>query len=372
MALGDIMEIQLGKMLSPAARLGSSPRPYLRNANVQWNRFDLTDVAEMDFSPDEREKFLLRAGDLLVCEGGEPGRAAVWNGQIAECYYQKALHRLRPRSNDVDPNFVMYRLWHAANQREFTARHGKTTIAHLPADRLGSLRTILPSLEEQNRIATEVGKRLQAVKRIRVAAVEQLIGTTELFSALIRDSLQHAGPLRPLDELLCEVREGVGDAWRQLRLVGATRGGIAPAKERVGKNPHRYKPVVPGSVFYNPMRILLGSIAMLDDGDEPAITSPDYVVLRAIPGHLNSRWFYYWFRSEYGAALIRSLTRGAVRERLLFRRLAKGQVSFPSLTVQERTAQALQTARIMHGQALRQVAFIDSLPAVILSDAFRE
>ncbi|HJQ24188.1 MAG TPA: hypothetical protein VKA60_09760 [Blastocatellia bacterium] len=84
-------EIQLGKMLSPASKAGVRPRPYLRNANVPWDRFDLTDVAEMDFTENEEEKFILKKGGLLVCEGGEPGRAAVWDSQIAPCFYQKAL-----------------------------------------------------------------------------------------------------------------------------------------------------------------------------------------------------------------------------------------------------------------------------------------
>lgn len=57
-----------------------------------------------------------------------------------------------------------------------------------------------------------------------------------------------------------------------------TRSGLAPARERPGKHAERYKPVTAGTVFYNPMRILIGSIAFVDDDDEPGITSPDYVV----------------------------------------------------------------------------------------------
>jgi type I restriction enzyme S subunit len=131
--LGDICEIQLGKMLSPKSRGGYRPRPYLRNANVQWDRFDLSDVSEMDFSDREEQKFALRSGDLIVCEGGEPGRAAVWEGRIRPCYYQKALHRLRPVGNCVDPRFLMYRLWFGATRAEFAQSNAKTTIAHLPA-----------------------------------------------------------------------------------------------------------------------------------------------------------------------------------------------------------------------------------------------
>ncbi len=117
--LGAICHIQLGKMLSPASKTGNESYPYLRNANVQWGRFDLRDMLHMDFNTAEREKFSLLPGDLLVCEGGEPGRAAVWNAQIDPCYYQKALHRLRSVSDLVDPYFIMYRLWMGALQGEF-------------------------------------------------------------------------------------------------------------------------------------------------------------------------------------------------------------------------------------------------------------
>jgi len=95
--LADAFETQLGKMLSQKAHIGNDPKPYLRNKNVQWGRIEIKDILKMDFNAREREKFRVRSGDLLVCEGGEPGRAAVWQGEMAECYYQKALHRLAPK-----------------------------------------------------------------------------------------------------------------------------------------------------------------------------------------------------------------------------------------------------------------------------------
>ena len=125
---------------------------------------------------------------------------------------------------------------------------------------------------------------------------------------------------RALGDCLIEVAQGVGPDWHKYRVLGATRDGVAPAKEPVGKSPERYKLVMPGTIFYNPMRIMIGSIAMLDDGDTPGVTSPDYVVLRAREGVLHPRWFYYWLRSRSGEELIKTLARGAVRERMMCRR----------------------------------------------------
>jgi type I restriction enzyme, S subunit len=106
----------------------------------------------------------------------------------------------------------------------------------------------------------------------------------------------------------------------------------------VGKSPERYKPVEPGTIFYNPMRILIGSIAMLDEGGVSGITSPDYVVLRTRPEIVHPRWFYYWLRSRDGAVFIQTLARGAVRERMMFRRLAAAEIVMPSIEAQRRFA----------------------------------
>ena len=98
---------------------------------------------------------------------------------------------------------------------------------------------------------------------------------------------------RRLGDVLIEVKQGIGGKWANYPVLGATRNGLAPAREPPGKHAAKYKPVLHGTVFYNPMRILIGSIAFVDDDDEPGITSPDYVVLRGREGEVDSRWFYY-------------------------------------------------------------------------------
>lgn len=189
--IDTLCEIQLGKMLSPAAKVGSSPLPYLRNQNVQWSRFDLRDIAHMDFSETEQEKFMLRKGDLLVCEGGEPGRAAVWNGEIEPCFYQKALHRLRPKDNLVDPHFLMYRLRLGALSGEFSGSNAKTTIAHLPLVRLASLRVATPPLKEQKRIAAMLNEQMAALNGTRESQAQ----CVKLATALSTSYLQSIFPV---------------------------------------------------------------------------------------------------------------------------------------------------------------------------------
>jgi len=155
-------------------------------------------------------------------------------------------------------------------------------------------------------------------------------------------------------------------------MVGATRGGLAPAKEGVGKNPGRYKLVEPGTIFYNPMRILLGSIAFLDEGQPPGITSPDYVVFRTRSGMVHPRWFYYWLRSEDGAAFIGTLARGAVRERMLFRRLAEAEIEVAAYDSQLKFAWAIEFVERARAAAEAQLEAAKALSSAYFSRLFSE
>jgi type I restriction enzyme S subunit len=369
--LGTVAEIQLGKMLSPKARTGSELWPYLRNQNVQWGDFNLVGMARMAFSEKEKIKFELRDGDLLVCEGGEPGRCAVWRGQLAGCYYQKALHRVRPHSGKADPEFLGYWIRYQALIGAFEERNAKTTIAHLPLIRLEKLHVPDIPLVRQRSIAAAVRERLCLADKARDAARAQAAEWKNFANAVIRQSCDHpATSTAVLRDVLEEVTQGIGAEWSFYPLLGATRDGLAPAKEPFGKSPERYKPVLPGTVFYNPMRIMIGSIAMVDDGENPGVTSPDYVVLRGRPGRVHSRWFYYWLRSPYGKHCIESLARGAVRERMLFNRLADGQVALPPFAVQQAAAATLRPLRGMRSASAARLDEIAKLPSTILSVAF--
>jgi len=192
----------------------------------------------------------------------------------------------------------------------------------------------------------------------------------ELLSADSHDGLPRLRRFR-LGEILTEVSRGVGDDWPAYRLLGATRQGLALAKEGVGKDPGRYKLVEPGTIFYNPMRILIGSIAMVDEGDEPGITSPDYVVFTCRPGMLHPRFFYYWLRSMWGEDFIKRFARGAVRERILFRRLAEAEIDLPPWPAQVRAAEALRLLDRPRRLLLEQIEAARALPAAYLSAAFR-
>jgi type I restriction enzyme S subunit len=148
--LEQVAVTALGKMLDVSRPKGALETPYLRNINVQWGRIDTTDVATVALSEEERARFAVHPGDLLVCEGGAIGRAAIWHGP-AEIGYQKALHRVRSRG-DLDLRWLRYLLEQYDNQGVLAARATGSTIKHLPQVQLRQLPVPLPELSEQQRI----------------------------------------------------------------------------------------------------------------------------------------------------------------------------------------------------------------------------
>ncbi len=182
--LGAEYETQLGKMLNAEAAAGPERYPYLRNTNVQWDRFDLTDLATMHFSAAERARCDLQAGDLLVCEGGEVGRAAVWSGTPPGVYYQKAIHRVRPLGGG-NTRFLMYSLRVAAWLGVFTAEGNQSTIVHLTGEKLRAHRFPFPPHDEQARIVARLDRHAAWTERIQRALTRQIELLQEHRQALI-------------------------------------------------------------------------------------------------------------------------------------------------------------------------------------------
>jgi type I restriction enzyme, S subunit len=178
-----------------------------------------------------------------------------------------------------------------------------------------------------------------------------------------------------LGDALVEIKKGIGESWAAYPVYGATVDGLAPAKEPPGKNPERYKPAFPGTIFYNPMRILIGSVAYVDDNDPPGVTSPDYVVFKGKQGIVDSRWFYYWLRSPVGHECVLSLARGAVRERMLFGRLAEAKVTLPEFEVQEKYAGLLASAQqqtdTIKAEIEKQLVQLKQLPHSIVAASLK-
>jgi type I restriction enzyme S subunit len=156
--LSDVADVRLGKMLSPKAKDPTLTQlAYLRNENVRWGTLDTSDVKTMGFSSKERDRFAVEPGDLLVCEGGEPGRCAVYRGEPGRFMYQKALHRVRCGPM-VRPDYLAYWFRRFVSSRIVRSRVSQTTIAHLPLEEIRELEVPVPGIEEQEAIVAELEK----------------------------------------------------------------------------------------------------------------------------------------------------------------------------------------------------------------------
>ena len=187
--VGREFEIKHGKMLDAEKNVGV-PKPYLGNRAVQWDRIDISDLPTVPMSRADIKRFRLQKGDLLACEGGEVGRAAIWDAPIEECYYQKALHRLRPlRGFDSRLMVALLRQW---SDRGLLANYvTQTSIAHLPREKFVEVPMPVPPPPEQRAIAGALSDvdeliggldQLIAKKRdLKQATVQQLLtGQTRL------------------------------------------------------------------------------------------------------------------------------------------------------------------------------------------------
>ena len=191
--------VQLGKMLDEKRITGAHLAPYLRNVDVRWNSINTLDLPEMDFSEEDREHYALRIGDLLVCEGGEVGRTAVWNGKLRECFFQKAIHRLRPITQKDEPRFFRYFMRMVVDRGDFTAS-AASTIQHLTVEKLRVVRYPAPPRETQRAIADYLDRETARLDAL-VAAKERVLGLLAekrrvLIIRAVTRGLERCAPLR--------------------------------------------------------------------------------------------------------------------------------------------------------------------------------
>lgn len=189
--IGELFDIQLGKMLSQKSKTGKYSAYYLGNKNVQWGNVDINNLESMDFLPNEREKFSLKKDDLLVCEGGDVGRTSIWKMEIDNCYYQKAVHRLRPKLEVISPKFMFYFMWYTKSSGGFSDFTSQTSIAHLTQEKLSKVPTFLPTKDEQLLLV----KKLDSIESLLTAEENKLNKFRSAKLGLMQDLLTGKVPV---------------------------------------------------------------------------------------------------------------------------------------------------------------------------------
>ena len=182
--VGHRYHVDLGKMLDAKKISGDYLKPYLRNQDVQWSGINTTELPQMDIKPGEESRYALLPGDLLVCEGGECGRCSIWT-ETQECYYQKALHRLRPRKDRDYSGYFRFLMEVAVNTGVFASDSNANTIGHLPAEKFRNYRMVFPPVEEQRLIADYLFQQEAYFKYLRLNIQESITLLREKRGSLI-------------------------------------------------------------------------------------------------------------------------------------------------------------------------------------------
>jgi type I restriction enzyme S subunit len=359
--LGAHFEVQLGKMLDSARNVGD-PKPYLGNRAVQWGRIDLAAAGTVPLTKQDQARYRLRRNDLLVCEGGEVGRAAIWQEQLPECYYQKALHRLRPKGG-FDPRVMMALLKYWSESGKFRNFVTQTSIAHLPRDKF--LTIPLPEIppREQQRIA----KVLEDMEDL-VLSLEKLIGKKEEVKRASTQRLFSGGGCLP----------GVESPWAPvaMRTLGSVYGGlVGKGREDFGSGSANY---VPFMAVMSSVHVVTESLLRVKVGPHErqnvvkagdlmfniSSETPEELAMCAVAGDLPSNSYLnsfcfgfrlregsadplflaYLFRSGVGRSLVKALAQGATRYNMTRSQFAELVVHLPPIAEQRRIARVVLDA----------------------------
>jgi type I restriction enzyme S subunit len=199
--VSEIARHSLGKMLDKAKNKGEL-KPYLRNLNVRWFDFDLSDVLEMRFLPEEEAKYTAVKGDVLVCEGGYPGRAAIWD-KDEPVYFQKALHRIRFHQPEHNKWFLYY-LYARDLDGTLKKYFNGSGIQHFTGEALSQFEIPLPSLPEQRRIIGILDETFNGIATAKANAEKNLENARALFESHLQIVFAKPGKgwvERPLSEV---------------------------------------------------------------------------------------------------------------------------------------------------------------------------
>ena len=227
--LGDVTDSCLGKMLDKEKNRGEY-QLYLSNKDVRWGSFDLEHLDLMKFEEHEEERYGVRYGDLIVCEGGEPGRCAIWKDQIPNMKIQKALHRVRVHEG-LDYRFLYYWFLWAGKRGELQQYFTGATIKHMPGDKLKSVIITKPDIETQRQIADVL------------SAYDDLIENNQKQIKLLEEAAQRLYKewfvnLRFPGHENTEILDGIPAGWR-IEEVGKLIGKVPRTTQIMTANYHK-------------------------------------------------------------------------------------------------------------------------------------
>jgi type I restriction enzyme, S subunit len=285
-------------------------------------RVDTDDLLTMELADDERERFGVREGDLLVCEGGEIGRCAIWRGREDYIAYQKALHRIRP-SEFLDTRFLRYLFEHHSLSGTLAGMSTGTTIAHLPQQQLRRVPVPLPPVEVQRRIVDLLEDHLSRLD----AANAYLAATRRRSEAMVMSSMAHAvaaasrtSPMTSVGaqaefveygtSAKCGDGAGVSSSVPVLRMGNLKDGEIIwDSLKYLGASHPEFPKLIlaPGDLLFNRTNSaeLVGKSAVYESGPRASFAS--YLIRVRFRESVDPRWANIAINSPQGRAYVGSV-----------------------------------------------------------------
>lgn len=382
--IGEVAELCLGKMLDKNKNRGTQ-RPYLRNLNVRWFNFDLRDIAEMRFEDSEFDRYTAKRGDLIICEGGYPGRAAIWPDD-KPIFLQKALHRLRFKERET-AKWFLYLLYLGNLDGTLQDHFSGTGIQHFTGESLRRFRLPLPPAREQRRIVAILDEAFAGIDAAIANTEKNLANARELFDAYIT-----------------QVLSGDGTHWTRKPLAAVcekiTVGHVGPMSSRYresgvpflrSQNVRPFEISMDGVVFIDDQfhrelkksSLRPGDIAIVRTGYPgtaavipqwlEAANCSDLVIIR--PGaELNPHYLAAFFNSSFGKRLVLGKLVGAAQKHFNIGAAREVIMHYPSIQHQARVVGELnklrtQTERLA-SLCQRKIAAFGRLKQAILRKAF--
>ncbi|SBT07136.1 hypothetical protein ACCAA_400015 [Candidatus Accumulibacter aalborgensis] len=342
-------EVVLGKMLQPEqGKPDETEEPYVRSANVQWEGVDVSDIKTMWFAPREKKELLLRVGDLLVNEGGDVGRCAIWTGGLDECYFQNAVNRVRPRQN-ASARFLYYWLYNIKHAGFIDAIVSRTTIAHLTAEKLEAIPWADAPPMEQQRIAAYLDASCAAIDAAVAAKRRQLETLDALRKSIIHAFFaDHSGAISErVKDVAAKITSGVtpdgGSAGyldsgiplirsQNVHFDGLRLDDVAciSAETHARMNGSQVKP---RDVLLNITGASIGRCTFVPDGFGEGNVNQHVCVIRPGPC-ADHRFLAAFLSSPMGQDQILSTFTGASRQGLSHSDLGLIRIPFPKVSVQ--------------------------------------
>lgn len=373
--LGQVCTSDLGKTLNKSKDRGEL-HPYLCSINILWDKIDLSTLKQACFEADEQEKYSVRKGDLLVCEGGDTGRSAIWD-RDETILYQNALHRLRFHES-VSPKFVLFYLLYLKDIGEIDNKYSKgVTIKHLVKKALLSIPLPIPPKSTQLSIVSELDKlnELIRIKKEQLKDYDTL--AQSIFYEMFGDPVENekGWEVKELIETVipeCKISYGivqpgehVEDGVPIVRPVDMlqtfiSKDGLKKTTKEISNSYNRT--ILTGKELLICVRGTTGVVSLVDESLKGAN------VTRGIAPLLFSmdveRWFmYYQIKTPSVRGVISSLTRGIALKQINMSDLRKIQVILPPLPLQHSFAQKIEQIEQQKAAIQKTITDLETLLA---------